>query len=135
LMSGVCVTLSQSASIVSDSSRYCKQTHRSARVGPRCSGGESAVFLDALTEGANDASASDGADAGNVESDGGAGQLCSLYEGPVSSCDAGAAAGPVQRCTSVTPVCTPMASPGWACCNTAHLQTCAWLQFDDASCM
>jgi hypothetical protein len=96
----------------------------------------------AQAEDEKDAAAADGAlpDAGSGEGDaegeGGAGGYCSLYEGPVASCDAGAAAGPVQRCAPPTPVCTQMASPGWGCCDTRHMQACSWSQFlPDASCM
>jgi hypothetical protein len=47
------------------------------------------------------------------------GVLCSLNAGPVGSCDAGPAAGPVQRCTMNFPVCTNTEFPGrgWGCCE------------------
>jgi hypothetical protein len=77
-------------------------------------------------------------DEGGASSDGGT--LCSLYEGPVDSCDAGGAAGPVQRCTPDFSVCTDTEFPaeGWGCCvpnPPERLYDCAYSQFiDDASC-
>jgi hypothetical protein len=81
-----------------------------------------------------------------VDADGG-GQghiLCSLFEGPVGSCDGGTDAGPVQRCTHTAPNCLPPADllppeshQGWACCSPDYPQagsTCGWAQFADIPC-
>lgn len=45
--------------------------------------------------------------------------LCSLNLGPIAACVPGADAGPVQRCTSETPLCTntsTLTPTGWVCC-------------------
>ena len=46
------------------------------------------------------------------------GVLCSLHAGPVDSCDAGAAAGPAQRCNWLFPICSNQFPPNWGCCST-----------------
>ncbi len=81
----------------------------------------------------------DGAiDDGAYSADGGI--LCSLYAGPVDSCDAGAAAGPVQRCTAEFSRCsdTDIPGEGWGCCIPnpgGDHNDCTYTQFlDDASC-
>lgn len=78
---------------------------------------------------------SDGASEQGGEDGGGSGVFCSLNEGPVSSCDAGPAAGPVQRCGPGFAVCTQILSPGWGCCSPDQRE-CEWQQFlPDAGCM
>jgi hypothetical protein len=52
------------------------------------------------------------------ETDGGSG-LCSMYEGPVGSCDAGHDAGPIQRCVEnagFETTCAMYFPPVWGCC-------------------
>jgi hypothetical protein len=81
---------------------------------------------------ADDGAASEG-DAGG----GGDGVLCSLYAGPVASCDAGTAAGPVQRCPSHYPVCAEEFPPLWGCCIAnppGGMDNCIYQQELDAAC-
>ena len=81
-------------------------------------GGRTVLDIPNATEGNGGLdSAVGGTDAGSEEE---AGILCSLYKGPVASCDAGVGAGAKQRCGSVTPICSDALSPGfWGCCSTA----------------
>jgi hypothetical protein len=69
--------------------------------------------------------------AGKSGADGNASQggvLCSLYAGPVDSCDAGGDVGPIQRCTPVFSLCTtnaiefpaPQQNPNWWGCCVAN---------------
>jgi hypothetical protein len=77
-----------------------------------------------------------------------AGVFCSLYSGPVESCDAPAEAGPVQRCDTSSPFskCIRIFRPGgdvpygqWGCCwpdPPEGVNQCLDRQFfRDASCM
>jgi hypothetical protein len=77
------------------------------------------------TQGDSIQDASTAADVGGDDAYEGGGVFCALYAGPVASCDAGAAAGPVQRCNTDTPYskCTRIFEPGgdkpdgqWGCC-------------------
>lgn len=65
------------------------------------------------------------------------GVFCSLYLGVVSSCDAGAQAGPVQRCTADFPTCAePPGFSMWGCCvaNPPNgLNNCVYNQVLDAA--
>jgi hypothetical protein len=81
-----------------------------------------------------------GTDGGNESSssaDGGT--LCSLYEGPVDSCDAGPAAGPVQRCPASFSVCASEFGDGkWGCCVANPVDgenNCIYQQVLEAGCM
>lgn len=65
------------------------------------------------------------------------GVLYSLNEGPVDSCDAGAAPGPVQRCTWEFPICVQEFPPLWGCCEAdpvSNLDDCAYPSPADGMC-
>jgi hypothetical protein len=73
------------------------------------------------------------------------GVRCSLYSGPVDSCDASASAGPVQDCTGNYSVCIRVFEPGsgvpygqWGCClpkPPENVPQCLDRQFLDAGCL
>lgn len=84
------------------------------------------------TESGDDAaSADDAADVGPYP-------LCSLHAGPVGSCDAGVAAGPVRRCDAVDSFCSDrLDSPLWGCCSMdsqGRLTYCVYAVPDLPSC-
>jgi hypothetical protein len=72
------------------------------------------------------------------------GTFCSLYKGPVDSCDAGASAGPVQLCENQYSDCVKVFDPGtgvpyglWGCCihkPPENVPQCLARQLIDASC-
>jgi hypothetical protein len=96
---------------------------------------------DSLGDASSDAS--DAADA--AEEPVFSGVRCSLYSGPVDSCDASASAGPVQDCTGDYSVCVRVFAPGsgvpygqWGCClpkPPENVPQCLDRQFLDASCL
>jgi hypothetical protein len=63
--------------------------------------------------------AEDEAQLGDGPTADGGGGWCSLYEGPIASCDASPAAGPIQRCVEMGPYATTCLNYGgaqWGCC-------------------
>jgi len=81
-------------------------------------------------------------DAGDPDVD--AGVHCALNVGPVSSCDAGASAGPVQLCSGKYAACVRVFEPDsgvpwgdWGCCMAnppENVPQCQERQFFDAGC-
>jgi hypothetical protein len=87
--------------------------------------------------------ASTSADAPEIDFD--AGIHCSLHSGPVASCDAGAAAGPVQLCNAHFSECIRVFEPGgnvpygqFGCCLAnppERVNQCMGWQSVDGGCM
>jgi hypothetical protein len=105
---------------------------------------------EATADSTQDASTNNPAPTGddNTASEEDGGVFCSLYAGPVGSCDAGPDAGPVQRCDTSSPYskCIRIFRPGgdvpygqWGCCwpdPPENVNQCLDRQFlRDASCL